>query len=291
MNEKSFEAKLARVSAPAPDPEARLRAKRAALEEFARVQAANPAAGKTSEAASKGLWDALRLFRDDSSHGSASMAWFVRRNLFAGVASACVVGLGIAMVWPIFSSYGDTRLFDESAATGDRRSETQAAESPPAAGAPEDGRASARAVRAARGWAKAAPLRLPTTSGAGEATRELAAVVVSAQRAKMQARWTIRARRCVGHRAITAEDIGQFPDRTSPRRCNASRGRSRRRARRRRHRRAPREAEEVDRYRRARIARPAAPHKGVRRRRQRVARAVCERPRVPVSPHRPRPSR
>ena len=112
MNEKSFEAKLKRVSAPAPDPEARLRAKRAALEEFARVHAANQAAEKTSEAASKGLWDALRLFRDDSSHGSTSMAWFVRRNLFAGVASACVVGLGIAMVWPIFSRYGDTRLLE-----------------------------------------------------------------------------------------------------------------------------------------------------------------------------------
>ena len=103
MNEKSFEAKLARVSAPAPDPTARLRAKRAALEEFARVHAANQAVDSASDAASKGLWDALRLFRDDSSHGSTSMAWFVRRNLFAGVASACVVGLGIAMVWPFFS--------------------------------------------------------------------------------------------------------------------------------------------------------------------------------------------
>ena len=62
MNEKSFEAKLARMSAPAPDPEARLRAKRAALEEFARVQAANQAsATPTSASDSKGLWDALRL--------------------------------------------------------------------------------------------------------------------------------------------------------------------------------------------------------------------------------------
>src|SRR6476469_3561340 len=74
MNDKSFEAKLARVSAPAPDPEARLRAKRAALEEFARVQSANQASEKNSGDASKGLWNALRLFRDDSSHGSTSMA-------------------------------------------------------------------------------------------------------------------------------------------------------------------------------------------------------------------------
>ena len=129
MNEKSFEAKLARMSAPAPDPEARLRAKRAALEEFARVQAANQAgATSTSASGSKGLWDALRLFRDDSSHGSTSMAWFVRRNLFAGVAGACVVGLGIAMVWPIFSHYGDSRLFD------DLRSPEVTVELKPAAG-------------------------------------------------------------------------------------------------------------------------------------------------------------
>ncbi|HEU4779651.1 MAG TPA: VWA domain-containing protein [Steroidobacteraceae bacterium] len=113
MNEKTVEAKLARVIAPAPDPEARLRAKRAALEEFARVQAANPQGAKLSPDGSKGLWDALRLFRDDSSHGSTSMTWFVRRNLFAGVAGVCVVGLGIAMVWPIFSRYGDSRLIDD----------------------------------------------------------------------------------------------------------------------------------------------------------------------------------
>jgi Ca-activated chloride channel family protein len=114
MNEKSFEAKLARVSAPAPDPAARLKAKRAALEEFARMQVANQESAKsTSASGSKGLWDALRLFRDDSSHGRTSMTWFVRRNLFAGVAGACVVGLGIAMVWPIFSHYGDSRVFDD----------------------------------------------------------------------------------------------------------------------------------------------------------------------------------
>jgi len=114
MNDKSFEAKLARVSAPAPDPAARLRAKRAALEEFACAQTVNQSAKqKTSDDGSKGLWDALRLFRDDSSHGSTSMAWFVRRNLFAGVAGACVVGLGIAMVWPVFRHYGDSRVFDD----------------------------------------------------------------------------------------------------------------------------------------------------------------------------------
>jgi Ca-activated chloride channel homolog len=114
MNEKSIETRLARVTAPAPDPQARLRAKRVALEEFARVHAANREAAATSAAPSKGLLGALRLFRDDSSHGSTSMAWFVRRNLLAGVASACVVGLGIAVVWPMFSDYGDARLLQDA---------------------------------------------------------------------------------------------------------------------------------------------------------------------------------
>jgi hypothetical protein len=110
MNDKSIEARLARVTAPDPDPEARLRAKRAALEEFARVHAASQNAATPSESQPKGLWGALRLFRDDSSHGSTSMAWFVRRNLFAGVAGACVVGLGIVMVRPVFLGFGDSRL-------------------------------------------------------------------------------------------------------------------------------------------------------------------------------------
>jgi len=41
------------------------------------------------------------------------MAWFARRNLFAGVAGACVVGLGLAVVWPIYSNRGDSRLFED----------------------------------------------------------------------------------------------------------------------------------------------------------------------------------
>jgi Ca-activated chloride channel family protein len=110
MNENSIEAKLARVTAPAPDPAARLEAKRAALAEFARVHAANRQSGETSAAPSKGLWDALRLFRIDSSNGRDSMNWFVRRNLFAGAAGACVLALGLAVVWPTFTRNGDSLL-------------------------------------------------------------------------------------------------------------------------------------------------------------------------------------
>jgi Ca-activated chloride channel homolog len=110
MNENSIEAKLARVTAPAPDPAARLEAKRAALAEFARVHAANSQSEESSAAPSKGLWDALRLFRIDSSNGRDSMNWFVRRNLFAGAAGACVLALGLAIMWPTFTRYGDSPL-------------------------------------------------------------------------------------------------------------------------------------------------------------------------------------
>ena len=68
---------------------------------------------------SQGLWNALRLFRDDSSHGRTSMNWFAGRKLFAGVASVCVVGLGIAMVWPFFSSYSDERIVGHAPAPAD----------------------------------------------------------------------------------------------------------------------------------------------------------------------------
>ncbi len=111
MKEQSTESTLRQVTAPAPDPQARLRAKRAALAEFARVHAANNAASATP---SKGFWNALRLSGDDSSHGRTSMTWFVSRKLIAGVASVCVVGLGIAMVWPFFSRYGDERLMEST---------------------------------------------------------------------------------------------------------------------------------------------------------------------------------
>jgi Ca-activated chloride channel family protein len=108
MKVNSIESTLSGMKAPTPDPQARLRAKRVAMAEFTRVHpvrnADAPAPG------SQGLWNALRLFRDDSSHGRTSMNWFAGRNVFAAAASVCVVGLGIAMVWPIFSSYIDERI-------------------------------------------------------------------------------------------------------------------------------------------------------------------------------------
>jgi len=209
MNEKSFEAKLARVNAPAPDPEARLRAKRAALEEFARVHAAE-------QAQSKGLWDALRLFRDDSSHGSTSMAWFVRRNLFAGIASACVVGLGIAMVWPIFSTYLDSRLFEDTAppVVAGRTpavSETRPAPAPAKAAepVPED---FARSEPQHKPRVAAAAKPAPTAAATQEKDKEEAEILVTGVRSQRAAVMESK-RDAVGViDSIAAEDIGSLPD-------------------------------------------------------------------------------
>jgi len=219
MNEKSIEASLKRMIAPAPDPEARLRAKRAALEEFARVHAANQDAAqeneKTSEAPAKGLWSALRLFRDDSSHGSTSMAWFVRRNLFAGVAGVCVVGLGIAMVWPMLSNYGDSSLLGDpqppmtaglEPAAGDnppvRAFSNTAGPTPPQPALPEP-----QQELPVASAAKPAPAASP----AQEEDKQLNEMVVQGYRQRLEA--SIQAKREAGVvDSINAEDVAQFPE-------------------------------------------------------------------------------
>ena len=215
MNEKSFEAKLARLSAPAPDPEARLRAKRAALEEFARVHAANQDSEKTSADASKGLWNALRLFRDDSSHGSTSMAWFVRRNLFAGVAGACVVGLGIAMVWPIFSRYGDTSLLMATQAPV-VDVEPQAKEDPVGPGLSKTAEPPREEFRPPapqqKPLAAAAARSAQAAALAQEKEKEVDDVVVTGTRVQMQASVETKREAVPVVDTITAEDIGKLPD-------------------------------------------------------------------------------
>jgi len=185
MNEKSFEASLKRVTAPAPDPAARLRAKRAALEEFERVHAANQGVAqeiaKTSDAPRKGLWNALRLFRDDSSHGSTSMAWFVRRNLFAGVAGVCVVGLGIAMVWPVLLERQQLPVAESRQEADDDRAAIVSSALEPVA--PEAGPAVAPAP---------APTPAPQSAAPGPEQKPLAASAArpdaAAARAEAQAR-------------------------------------------------------------------------------------------------------
>ncbi len=103
MNEP-IDSALKKLRAPAPDPQARLRAKRAAIEEFARVNAAgaaeeSAAARPASNHFLQALLAKLRLSRD-TSHGSTSMNWFANRGLLAGAAGVGVLAIGLATVLP-----------------------------------------------------------------------------------------------------------------------------------------------------------------------------------------------
>jgi len=103
MNEHDIAAALKRIEAPAPGTEARRRARAAALEEFARAQAAKAntlaPAPPSSNNPLQALWRRLRPSRDNNS-GSTSMNWFNNRGWLAGAASVCVLALGLTIVWP-----------------------------------------------------------------------------------------------------------------------------------------------------------------------------------------------
>src|SRR4051812_16352875 len=98
----SFAEKLEELQAPAPDARARAAARRAALEEFARVQGAVAEAGSSSDPpkARKGSWPWLRLSRDNN--GSPRMKMVVSRAMLGGVASVGVAAFAIAVLWPMF---------------------------------------------------------------------------------------------------------------------------------------------------------------------------------------------
>jgi hypothetical protein len=97
MKQNSLE-KLLQQDAPPPNPAARLAARRAALEEFARVMPATAAPARRSRL--QGLLGALRLSRnDDTSHGRDSMPWYSRRLVIGGAASAFIAVFGFSLVW------------------------------------------------------------------------------------------------------------------------------------------------------------------------------------------------
>jgi Ca-activated chloride channel family protein len=95
MKQKSFE-KLLQQDAPPPNPAARLAARRAALEEFARANASatQPARRRILQA----LSDALRLSRNEAD-GRDSMPWYSRRLVIGGAASLCIAMFGATLVW------------------------------------------------------------------------------------------------------------------------------------------------------------------------------------------------
>ena len=76
MNNSSFEQQLQKLDPPAPDPAARLQARNAALAEFSRLHASNQQAPGT------GRWQLPRLW-------------------LGGLATACVLVIGVAIYWQI----------------------------------------------------------------------------------------------------------------------------------------------------------------------------------------------
>ncbi len=108
MSDRSFEADLARLTPPAVDPAARLKAKRAALAEFARVHAdrAESEQGARKQSALKGFLASLRLTRDGQRHGRAFMSTSTRNTVFGSFATLSVAAIGLAVMWPTIQRDG-----------------------------------------------------------------------------------------------------------------------------------------------------------------------------------------
>ena len=83
MKNQSFESQLRQTTPPTPDPEARLRARRAALLEFERVQAQQAAANTDVP----------------SPPMPTRTSWRPRNTVWGGVATACVVVVGVSVYW------------------------------------------------------------------------------------------------------------------------------------------------------------------------------------------------
>jgi Ca-activated chloride channel family protein len=109
MNDSARETRLKRMTPPPPDPQARVSAKRAALAEFARVQAANDEA---SRATSQASGSPERLSRQDG-RGRFAMNWLVPRGWNGAFASVCVVALGATLLWPMLSRQIDPTTYVE----------------------------------------------------------------------------------------------------------------------------------------------------------------------------------
>jgi Ca-activated chloride channel family protein len=236
MNQQDIAAALKRIAAPEPGPEAKLRAKRAALAEFARSQAANqPQIAPDARVPNnlfQVLWHRLRPSRDNS-HGSGSMNRFVNRGLFAGAAGVCVVALGITMVWPNLSrdvtDVGREQPVETPAPPPvevDLRASPDApaemivpprvdAAPPTAAPPPVESRQQApfkpESQRAVVGPTRAPPVVL-RAEPASEAGDDVENIVVTGMRASVKTAMETKREAVVAVDAIQAEDIGKFPD-------------------------------------------------------------------------------
>jgi Ca-activated chloride channel family protein len=173
----SIENTLKNLKAPAPDPEARLRAKRAALAEFTRAHAGDAAANEGEVRASSGvlqaLWRRLRLSRDNS-HGGPAMKWFANRGLMAGAAGVGVLAIGLSWVLPNAGRYSEQMAKPGMAGTELPAEVTRA----PVEAAPS----AEPFAPAANGSQTTAPVRAAQDSAASPAATESSAAAVDERR-------------------------------------------------------------------------------------------------------------
>lgn len=94
-----FESALRRAAAPAPDPEARLKAERAALEEFDRVRALPAANDERTADLAESSAAASELRGSNMRYGTLFLRRSVFNNLLAGVAAACMTVFVLGPLW------------------------------------------------------------------------------------------------------------------------------------------------------------------------------------------------
>jgi Ca-activated chloride channel homolog len=210
MKPKSYETLLKEMAAPPPEAQARVLARRAALQEFARVQAANAAPSKPGFF--QGLLGALRLSRETQSHGSDVMGLNAKSRMFAAAAGVCVAVIGLAVIWPMVKGGDSARLLEktpaESMTVEPVRSEAPASEPAASTGTRSEAHISPDAA------ATPAQQTGQQTLAVGEAKKRRATEqserpgpTVTGEQEKLKASPAEAA-----PETIVAEDIGQFPD-------------------------------------------------------------------------------
>jgi Ca-activated chloride channel family protein len=211
--------------APPPDPQARLRARRAALDEFARVQV-----NKQAQAAEAGI----------SVLPAKARAWANRTRTFAMAAGIGVAVIGIAITWPMLNHDPDLLgpriapdVFDPPAATSaaapvEEPAEVAGAPTEPAPveaaaveAAPVESRPESGRMAVAPAAEIPAPIRRPAPRAAQESQSSTPAELRAAESEKKVSderledlEFEVRppVKKSAPVSVISAEDIGRFPD-------------------------------------------------------------------------------
>ena len=174
---------LKNLRAPPPDPEARVHAKRGALAEFARTHSSQAAANSDIKLpAFQALWRRLRLSREQTSHGSASMKGFNNRGLFAAAAGLGVLAIGLSWVLPNVERYQEELTQPEVVASG-----PELDASPPAAHAPAPAEQAVPQAEAPRAEASAASREADKPKSPAKAAATATATATSASAASATA--------------------------------------------------------------------------------------------------------